>query len=79
MARKELTMRKIKEILRLKNELRLSDRQVGRSLNISHSTVREYQKRAERAGISWPQAEEMGEDELRSKLFPKKGQAKRRR
>jgi transposase len=75
MARKELTMRKIKEILRLKNELGLSDRQVGRSLNISHSTVREYQKRAERTGISWPQAEEMGEDKLRSKLFPKKGQS----
>lgn len=72
MARKELTMRKIKEILRLKNEVGLSDRQVGCSLNISHSTVREYQKRAERAGISWPLAEEMGEDELRSKLFPKK-------
>jgi len=75
MAKRKLTMRKIKEILRLKWELGLTDRQVGRSLKIAHSTVREYVKRAERAGLSWPLPAEMGETELRSKLFPKKDQA----
>ena len=49
MAKRTLTMRKIKEILRLKWKLDLIHRQVGRSLRTSHSTVREYVKRAERA------------------------------
>ena len=61
MAKRKLTMRKIKEILRLKWELGLSDRQVGRSLKIAHSTVREYVKRAEHAGYSWPLPTEISE------------------
>ena len=79
MAKRKLTMRKIKEILRLKWDLGLTDRQVGRSLKIAHSTVREYVKRAERAGLCWPLPAETGERELRSKLFPKKDQAKNKR
>ena len=72
MAQRKLTMRKIKEILRLKWELELSDRKVGASLKIAHSTVGEYVKRAERAGLDWPQAEKMTEMELRDQLFPQK-------
>jgi DNA-binding transcriptional regulator LsrR (DeoR family) len=53
MAQKRLTMRKIKEILRLNWGLGLSARQVGASLRISHSTVGEYIKRAEQAGLAW--------------------------
>ncbi len=72
MAQRKLTMRKIKEILRLKWVLRLSDRQVGASLKIAHSTVGEYIKRAQRAGLDWPQVEKIEEAELRGKLFPPK-------
>ena len=72
MAHRKLTMRKTKEILRLKWSLRLSDRQVGASLKIAHSTVGEYIKRAERAGLDWPQVEKMEAAELRGKLFPPK-------
>jgi len=79
MAKRKLTMRKIKEILRLKWELGLSDRQVGCSLKIAHSTVREYVKRAERAGLGWPLPPELGEAELRAKLFPKKDQVESKR
>ena len=72
MAQKVLTMRKIKEILRLKWVLGLSDRQTGASLKIAHSTVGEYVKRAERAGLDWSQAENMTETELKDRLFPVK-------
>ena len=53
MAQRILTLRKIKEILRMKWVLGLSDRQVAASLKIAHSTVGEYLKRAEqsRAGL----------------------------
>ena len=72
MAQRKLTMRKIKEILRLKWVLKLSDRQVGASLKIGHSTVGEYIKRAQRAGLDWSQVEKMEETELKGKLFPPK-------
>ncbi len=69
MAQRVLTMRKIKEVLRLKWALELSDRQTGASLKIAHSTVGEYVKRAERAGLDWSQAETMLEAELKDRLF----------
>lgn len=44
-------MRKIKEVLRLRYELDLDQRQIARSCSISVSTVHEYLKRAETAGV----------------------------
>jgi transposase len=75
MAQRILTMRKIKEILRLRWALGLSERQTGASLKIAHSTVGEYVKRAQRAGLDWAQAESMTEAELKDKLFPAKKEA----
>lgn len=79
MAQRILTMRKIKEILRMKWALGLSERQVAASLTIAHSTVGEYLKRAEQAGLDWEQARELGERELKVKLFPPKAGGSRQR
>jgi len=64
MSQERLSMRKINEILRLKKECHLSNRAIARSCRISHSTVGEYLKRAEAAGISWPLPEELSEEQL---------------
>jgi hypothetical protein len=45
-------MRKIKEVLRLRYELKLDQRQIARSCSISVSTVHEYLKRTEGAKVS---------------------------
>ena len=66
-------MRKIKEVLRLTHDGRLSERQVAQSLNLSRSTVKEYRVRAERAGVSWPLPENLNEEALEQKLFPPAG------
>jgi len=68
MAQERLTMRKIREILRLKYEAGLSNRAIAGACNISNSTVGEYLRRAEAAGISWPLGE-LSEEELYQKLF----------
>lgn len=47
-------MRKTKEILRLKHELGLSNRQIARSCSISPETVGRVLRQAEKAGITWP-------------------------
>ena len=69
MAQERLTLRKIKEILRLKFEIQLSNRAIAGACKVSNSTVGEYLKRAEAAGVSWPLGE-IGEEELYRKLFP---------
>ncbi len=79
MAQRKLTMRKSKEILRLKWKLGLSDRQVAASLRIAHSTVAAYVRRAEEAGLDWEQIEGMGETELKTRLFPPPKPKKKRR
>jgi transposase len=63
-------MRKIKEILRLKWECKLSNRQIGKSCSASHSTVADYLLRAKMAGLSWPLAPELDDAAIENLLFP---------
>jgi len=62
-------MRKIKEVLRLKYELNLGQRQIARTCAVGLATVNDYLARAERAGIGWPLPEGWGEPELEAALF----------
>jgi len=71
MAQERLSLKKIREILRLKHEAGLSDRAIAGACKISNSTVGEYLRRAEAAGVSWP-LPEVGEEELYWKLFSEK-------
>ena len=70
MPRERLSMRKIQEILRLRWHLGLSQRQIAVSCHIGQSTVAEYLRRAQEAGLSWPLPPELTEAELERKLFP---------
>ena len=72
MAKPRLSMRKIKEVLRLSYQCGLSARQVALSANVSRSTVKDYLVRAERTGISWPAAEDLSEQQIDERLFPSK-------
>ena len=63
-------MRKTAEILRLKHEAGLSNRQISQSCGLSHPTVAKYLERAEEAGLSWPLPKDLDEDQLEQRLFP---------
>ena len=69
MPRERLTMRKIKEILRLKHQAGLTQRQIARSCGLSHTAVSHYLERAEKAGLCWPLPEDLDEDQLHALLF----------
>ena len=69
MPNQRLSMRKIKEILRLKYQAGLTHRQIGRSCGISHATVSTYLERAQKAGLCWPLPDELDEDQLQALLF----------
>ncbi len=62
-------MRRIKDVLRLKAAGH-SRRQIAQSCGVARSTVAEYVKRAEAAGLWWPLPAELDDAELERKLFP---------
>jgi transposase len=64
-----LSMRKISEVFRQRYELKLSYRDIAKSLTISISTIYDYLARGKAAGISWPLPEGISEQELYDKLF----------
>jgi transposase len=66
-------MRKLREVLRLRYELKLGYQQIGRSCAIGGGTVHKYLKRAEVAGVTWPLPEGWDEARLGTALFPQAG------
>jgi transposase len=71
-------MRKIKEVLRLRS-LGLNQHQIARSCSIAQSTVHEYVKAAEAAGIAWPLPADWADRQLEEVLFPARPEAATRR
>jgi len=65
-------MRRIKEILRLKLQVGLSDREIALSCRVARSTVAEYIKRASEAGLLiWPLPKDLDDGQLKELLFKK--------
>jgi hypothetical protein len=64
-----MSMRKLKDVLRLRFELDLSHRQIARSCDIGLGTVHDYLQRAEAAGVKWPLPEGWDEQRLEAALF----------
>lgn len=64
-------MRKIRETLRLHFDLRLGQRPIARCLDISRTTIGDYLRRAEAAGLSWPLPDSLTDQQLyQQQLFP---------
>ncbi len=78
MPRERVSMRKIREVLRLKWGLGISERQVAQSCDMGRSTVADYLERATLAGLSWPLPEDLDDNALESKLFPPIEEIKRK-
>ena len=70
MANKGLSMRKVREVLRLHHVAGLSARAIARSLKISPVTVRRYVSRAEELALGWPLPESLDDAALERRLFP---------
>ncbi len=68
--RGHITMRKVREILRLKFGLNNSNRFISKSMAISHSTVRDCLRRANLANLSWPLPDDLNDEALEQKLYP---------
>jgi len=69
MAQIRVSMDKLREILRLKYECGLSNRQAGASCGISRQTVSNYWAQAQQAGIDWERDKQLSDTELEQRLY----------
>lgn len=65
-----LSMRKTREILRLRWELKRSLRETAASCGVGASTVHDVMARAKAAGLGWPLPAELDDAGLEARLYP---------
>ena len=70
MPAERLSMRQIREVLRLWFASELPQRAIARSLGLSQGAVSGYLSRARAAGVSWPLPEDLDDEQLEALLFP---------
>jgi transposase len=70
MANRRLPVRKVKEVLRLKYDCGLSEREIAHSCQVARSTVADYLMKAKAAGLGWPEAVALSEAQVDERLFP---------
>ena len=70
MPTERLSMRRIRDLLRLKHENGLSSRVIAASLGLSKGAVGDYLRRAQAAGIGWPINAALTDTGLERLLFP---------
>lgn len=70
MSQRCLSMRKLKEVLRLKLDCKLTNRQIARAVSISPSTVSYYVTAFNKSGLSWPYSSTITEQQLIDNLYP---------
>jgi transcriptional regulator with XRE-family HTH domain len=71
MPTERLSMRHIREVLRLHYSVGMSQRAVARSLGLAQGTVSKYLNRTRRAGLTWPLPPELDDDvRLENRLYP---------
>src|SRR4051812_7053462 len=67
------SMRKVREVLRLKHAVGLSKRKTATAAGIAPTTVGDYLSRAKAAGLTWEIARELSDAEVEERLFHQVG------
>jgi len=70
MPREHLSMRKVREVLRLKWGQGQSNRAIATACHIGVGTVHEYVRRAFAVGLKWPLPDDLTDADIESRLFP---------
>src|SRR6266404_7222511 len=70
MPAERLSMRQIREVLRLRFASKLPQRAIAKSLGLSQAAVSGYLSRARAASLVWPLPEDLDDAQLEALLFP---------
>lgn len=71
-AKRELTMRQIRHILRLTHD-GVGAREIGRRVGVARSTIQDNLRRAAAAGLIWPLPDDLTDGALEQRLFARAG------
>ena len=71
MAMKRLSMRQIRQVLRLRLEHGLTTRAIARACSVGLGTVTAYLTRAHQAGLTWPLPDDLDDSALEALLYPR--------
>jgi transposase len=69
----KISMRKVREVLRLKHALGMSERLIAEAVGVGKTAVGEYLRRARVLGLAWPLPDGMDDAELERRLFTPAG------
>src|SRR5262245_61690539 len=75
MPAERLSMRKVREVLRLRHALSLSYREISEALGVGKTAAGEIVRRAEVVGLTWPLPQLFDDGELERRLFTAAGEA----
>jgi transposase len=70
MPAERLSMKKIRDVLRLTHALGMSRRKVGEATGIGRTAVTDYVQRAASAGLTWPLPDGLDDAALEQRLYP---------
>jgi len=73
---RRIDMRKLKEVLRLRLTVGLSNRKIALCTGVGKSAVSKHVARAEELGLDWRRVEAMAEEAIEALLYPPSGEAK---
>jgi len=73
---RRIEMRKLKEVLRLRLTVGLSNRKIALCTGVGKSAVSKHVARAEELGLDWRRVEAMAEEAIEALLYPPSGEAK---
>src|SRR6516165_6771412 len=79
MPAERLSMRKVREVLRLRHALGLSYREISEALGVGKTAAGEIVRRAEVVGLTWPLPEVFDDSELERRLFTAPGEVQTER
>jgi len=69
----KVSMRKVREVLRLKHSLGMSERLIADAVGVGKTAVGEYLRRARVIGLAWPLPDGLDDTELERRLFTPAG------
>ena len=69
----KVSMRKVRDVLRLKHALGMSERLIAEAVGIGKTAVGEYLRRARVLGLAWPLPDGVDDAELERRLFTPAG------
>lgn len=70
MPAQRITMRKLREVLRLRLHADLSMRQIRDSLKLSVGAIQNVTRKAEELGLDWPTIEQLDDQQLAAQFYP---------